>query len=157
MAALKSVTAGLGSEKDQAEGDLGVDVAKSSAALQAAVGALWTAEKFQSEAPQRRAPGHRGARAALTGGDGGSTGSGRGRCAHHCRRGSYFEAATFRIRGKKIEAPASLDFHACVLGYLDFLSCPSGNHFLLLRRLIFAPLSRFVERDVCSLFFCGTE
>ena len=62
------------------------------------------------------------------------------------------EAATFRIR-EKIEAPASLDFHACVLGYLDFLSCPSGNHFLLLRRLIFAPLSRSVERDVCSLFF----
>ena len=35
------------------------------------------------------------------------------------------------------------------LGNLDFLSCPSGNHFLLIRRLIFAPLSRFVERDVC--------
>ena len=55
MAAPKSVTAELGSEKDQAEGDLGVDVAKSSAALQAAVDALWTAKKFQSEAPQRRA------------------------------------------------------------------------------------------------------
>ena len=58
---------------------------------------------------------------------------------------------------KKFEAPASLDFHAFVLGYLDFLSWPSGNHFLLLWRLILAPLSRFVEKDVCSLFFCGTE
>merc|ERR1719284_2346090 len=55
VAALKSVTAELASQKDRAEGELAAEVSQTAATLQSAVEALETAHKLQSEAPQRHA------------------------------------------------------------------------------------------------------